>query len=409
MNLPDSIKHLHGTLYLVPFDLIEIAENDSTSGKYGFENPRRYTEQGQNDLIDSELSEVLREDIKDKGLMVPIICRWMQEEGKIQLVGGERRYRAVSYLMENNIVVKDCSQIIEDKKGNKEYAWKQASQVYASIPCQIYRTEDDFEALAYSYSENACRKNFNQGHDIALLMELRKYKAPEDKILAILQKNKSWLRDTEELIKKLDPATLNDLFEGRINLLAAIKLSSIESVEERSEIRERANVISEEKNKVRSERDERRIERANREKEIALVEVKVATVQGSDEEISEAEHTFDKANAKVADAVTRQKENRKSTKGKDVIAAIKSSGNSNGSSEASKPKSLTQNKIKNNYLDYLTRVQRNDCACLESEPMFSLPDKIEKTDVLKTIVKIIKGIHDGDEDCSKILKKCFPN
>ena len=82
MNLPDSIKHLHGTLYLVPFDLIEIAENDSTSGKYGFENPRRYTEQGQNDLNDSELSEVLREDIKDKGLMVPIICRWMQEEGK---------------------------------------------------------------------------------------------------------------------------------------------------------------------------------------------------------------------------------------------------------------------------------------------------------------------------------------
>lgn len=409
MNLPESVKHLHGTLYLVPFDLIEIPEKEDGLKDYGFENPRKYTEQGQNDLIDSELAEVLREDIANKGLMVPMICRWVDEENKIQLVGGERRYRALSYLIENNVLVKDCSQLIKGKGGNKEYAWKNASQVYSHVPCQIFYTENDFEALAYSYSENACRKNFNEGHEIALLLELKKYKAPEDKILCVLQKNKHWLRSTEELVKKLDPSTLNDLLEGRINLLAASKLAEIDNVEERTMIREKANQISEEKNKVRNDRDEKRIERASRQKEIASVEVKVANAQGDQEEIKEANSTLEKANAKVADAVTRQKENRKATKGKDVVAAIKSSGASLGSGADSKTKSLTQRKIQTNYLEYLTRVQRNDCSCLESEPLFELPEKIEKTDVIKAMIKVVKGIHDGDEDCSRILKKCFPS
>ena len=76
-------------------------------------------------------------------------------------------------------------------------------------------------------------------------MELRKYKATDDQILNILQKQKLWLRDTDNLVKKLDPASLNDLLEGRINRLAALKLADIDDLSEREEIRENANSIAE--------------------------------------------------------------------------------------------------------------------------------------------------------------------
>jgi len=406
MNLPESVKHLHGPMYLVPFDLIEIPEGNSESKTYEFSNPRPSTESGKRDLLDAEMSAMLRDDIKQKGLIVPLICRYVEEEDKIQLVGGERRYRALSYLIDNEISVRDTSKIIVGKSGKKEYAWGNAKDIFAFVQCQIYHTQDDFEALAYSYSENACRKNFNEGHDIALMLELRRYKASDDKILNVLQKNKTWLKEVEELVKKLDPATLNDLLEGRINALAASKLSEIDDVEQRTKVRNKANLLSDSWNRIKEIQNDRRLEKATRIQDIATVEVKVAEMNGEAKEIVEAKKTLENAKVKVADAVSRKKENAKATRGKDVVAAIRSVGIS--AADSNVKKSLNQKKINSNYIDYLSRVQRNDCSCLESEPLFEIPETIEKQDVIKTIIKIVKGIHDGEEDCSKILKKCFP-
>ena len=176
-----------------------------------------------------------------------MICRVVDGE-KIQLVGGERRYRSLSYLIDKNEFVKDPSSVNVDRKGNKEYSYKLAGEVYKDVLCQIYNTESDIEALAYSYSENACRKNLNDGHDVAILMELRRHKATDDQILSVLQKNKMWLRDTDSLVKKLDPATLNELLEGRITRQAAAKLSEIDDIDDRTEVREKAGAVSDKRN-----------------------------------------------------------------------------------------------------------------------------------------------------------------
>jgi hypothetical protein len=47
MKLPDSIQHLHGSLYLVPFTLIELPEPDGDKPGYQFQNPRSVTDRGQ--------------------------------------------------------------------------------------------------------------------------------------------------------------------------------------------------------------------------------------------------------------------------------------------------------------------------------------------------------------------------
>ena len=403
-DLPQSVKNLHGTLFLVPFNLIEVPEADQSAGNYQFYNPRLITESGQNDLIDADLSKILKEDIKNITMMVPLICRYIQETKSIQLVGGDRRYRALSQLIQKHEMVRDPSCIIEGDNGKEEYAWKVADEVYKDVICQIYNAESDLDALAYSYSENACRKNLNDGHDVALLMELRKFKATDDQILSILQKNKLWLRDTDHLVKRLDSSTLNDLLEGRINRLAAIKLSEIDDVEERNEIRETANEIAESRNEQKTMRDSRRLNRATKEKQIAEVEIQLAD-QNDEVEIEIAQANLDVANLKVSDAVSRQRENKNSTKGKDIDAASKVV---NGEDvEESKPKALKQQIIEENYIRYLTKVYKNDANCLEEEPLFNIPKQVPKKDVVMVAIRIAKAIHDGEENCYKVLKKCF--
>lgn len=404
-DLPESVKHLHGTLYLVPFSLIEIPEAEKDADNYQFTNPRLITESGQQDLMDQDLFNCLKEDIKEKTLMVPLICRYVSETKSVQLVGGDRRYRALSSLIEDKALVRDPSSVVMSEDNKMEYGFRSANYVYENVICQIYNVDNDLDALAYSYSENACRKNLSDGHDVALLMELRKYKASDDQILRILQKSKLWLRDTDNLVKKLDPASLNDLLEGRINRLAAIKLADIDDIGERNEIRETANQISEERNESKGNRDIRRLDRAIRKKEIAEVELQVAEQNDDDVEIEIAQTNLESANIKVSDAVTRQRETRNVTKGKDVDSAMK--GSKVTSTEAKPIKSLKQSVIKENYIDYLTKVYKNDGVCTEETPQYTIPKQVSRKDLLMVAIRIAKGIHNGEENCVKILQKCF--
>lgn len=403
LDLPESVKHLHGTLYLVPFDGIEVPEADKNSETYQFTNPRLITESGQSDILDVDLFNILKEDIKNKTLMVPLICRYVKETRSIQLVGGDRRYRALHALIKDREIVKDASSIVEGDDGY-EYGWRSADLVYKDVVCQIYNVDNDLDALAYSYSENACRKNLSDGHDVALLMELRKYKATDDQIISILQKNKLWLRDTDNLVKKLDPNSLNDLLEGRINRLAAIKLIDIEDVEERNQIREAANEIAETRNKSKATRDQKRLNRATRKKQIAEVDLTMAEQSDDETEIELAQSNFEDASIKVSDALARQRETRNVTKGKDIEAATKVV---KGDEKDKKVKSLKQDLIKSNYIDYMTKVYRNDGVCLEETPQYTIPKQVSRKDVLMVAIRIAKAIHNGEEDCVKILQKCF--
>ena len=393
------IKHLYGALHLVPFEMIEVSDPNVGSEGYQFSNPRLMTEQGQTDLMDLEMSSVLREDIKNKTLIAPLICR--VEGEKIQLVGGERRYRSLSYLIDKNEFVKDPSSVNVDSKGKKEYSYKLAGEVYKDVLCQIYNTESDIEALAYSYSENACRKNLNDGHDVAILMELRRHKATDDQIISVLQKNKMWLRDTDNLVKKLDPATLDELLEGRITRQAAAKLSEIEDIDDRTEIREKAGAVSDKRNSRNMSINQNRIERATKDQNIAQINLRVAETldyMGEDHcDIDKVTEELKLANTNVADAFSRQNDGVKPMLVQDIEKVMVSSDNPIS-------KFMKRDRIKHCYLDLLAKICKTGSS---DDGSFTVPSTMAGRDAIRLAMRIAKGIHDGDENCLRIVKKSF--
>ena len=396
-----EIKHLHGALYLVPFDMIELPEPEMGKDGYEFGNPRGITERGQADLTDAESSESLRNDIVNKTLMTPLVCRF-GKKGKVQLVGGERRYRALSYLMKNQVMVRDPQNIVKNEDGSSEYGWRMANYVYESVACQVYRADDDLEALAFSYSENENRQNFNSGHDVAMMLDLRRRKVGDDRILTILQKTKAWMRDTDELVGSLDPKTLGDLIEGRIDRVAAQKLSKIADLSVRKQVLEEAKGISDARNEQRQATNMRVMDKANKEMILAEMEMVAANASGSKTEVKEAAKQVQKASAMIADAMSRGRQSAKSTGSRDVDIAVRR----RMGPRAPKPdnRSLSQGKVKK-YLEFLADMRKFDS---DKKRGFEMPETMERGEVIEFVSRVVKGIHDCEEDIAKIVKKCFP-
>lgn len=273
-ELPEGVEQVSGTFYKIPFDLIQTSDDyDEEEGgsQLVFENPRRLTKKGDAELTDKQLSLELRESIKKHTLLSPLICRWAQdEEGYYpQLVGGERRYRALSYLRTKKELVNDPNNVRMNDKGEWEYARSSADKVYGKVLCQVFAVNSDLDALALAWAENKNRINLSEGHEIAEVMKLREFDATDEKILEILQRDEKWLRETDNLIENLDENTLKDLIECRIDRGSAKELAEIEDLDVREKVRVEANEVAEEFSHRKKSRFQKRVDEALKDQEIA--------------------------------------------------------------------------------------------------------------------------------------------
>lgn len=320
-NLPVGTKHLYGTLFAVPFAAIQVPEATEEDGdEYKFSNPRLLTERGQSDLMDKRVSTELRDSIKTNTLLNPLVCRWVEnDDGKLfpQLVGGDRRYRAVDFLIRKKETVTDPRSIHMGEDGQWQYKQVSADEAYATIPCQIFATSNDLDALALSWAENKNRIDLTEGHEIAEIIKLRKVGANDEKILEILQHDEKWLAESDRLIDELDDNTLDDLLESRMNRACAIELSSIEDEELREKVRIRANESALESAKKKIKRFQKQIDLALDEREIA---------EGA---VAEAEFNYDDAGLEVAAAqvVAADKKVKRSAQERDDTASVATSKN----------------------------------------------------------------------------------
>lgn len=399
VNVPERIKHLHGALYLVPFDFITVADREPAPEQKGyiFSNPRTLTERGQTDLMDKRHAEILRNDIRDRTLMYPFVCRWAETaKGEIrpQLVGGERRHRAVNKLRDDKTVVKDASSAKLNDKGEYEYDHRPADQVYEFVLCQIFSAKSDTDALALAYSENSVRMNFTEGHDVAICQELRKAGASDEKIMEIMHKDVKWLRDTDQLIAKLDEESLKDLIEDRIDRDSAKSLMEIEDIDIRKEVRLSANAESQKDASRRRARYQKKVTAALEEQEIAAGSVADATHQGDKEAITEAKTRLADADTKVNRTVTERDSKKPVTKKKHVISAAKKvTGN-----DPTNKQTLRAPKIQEHYVDYLAKIIDNDGKCPEDT------FKIDTT-TLDFGLAIAKAIMLGSTNCADVCRK----
>lgn len=425
VSLPDGIKHLHGALYLVRFDLIQVADPESVSQEeghdYEFRNARTLTQKGQATLFDKRESQKMRESIRDKTLMSPFVCRW-KFEGEdalsvkkllVQLVGGERRYRGVHWLRSKRELVKDPSTARLNDKLEYEYDFRPADQVYEYVLCQIYAVNNDIDALALSYTENDCRVQQGDGADVAMVQELRRCRASDERIMAAMSKDEKWLRDTDALITGLTENALNDLLEDRIDREGALELLKIRERhgdEGCEEARVLANEAAQKEYLKRYERHNRRIDAAMTEKEFAEAAVEEAKFQG--EGVEEAQESVAETTQKVNRTLKERDQEKPTTSGNHVRSASRQlagagthrgggSGGSNG--QANRSTMLRSPKVKECFIEPMEHLIRVGGKSPE------IDDQQADVDALTLALKLIRAINDGDSDGMEIIRLHYKN
>jgi hypothetical protein len=267
-GLPEGSRHLTGNLFMVPFSSIIAPKN----------NPRLLTERGQSDIVDKNLSSQLRESIKKNTLLNPLVCRWVKDGDKFlpMVVGGDRRYRSLDFLIRKKEMVADPRTPKVNEKGEFISRTASADEAYEFVPCQIFMCRDDLDALVLAWAENKTRINLTDGHEIVEVIQLRDNGASDAKIMEVLQQDSKWLSDTDRLIASLDSHTLADLIEGRLDRNSAVELAGIEDEKVRNQVRVAAHESSTETSGRRIARLLRRAEQAEANEDIAKGEVVLA-------------------------------------------------------------------------------------------------------------------------------------
>lgn len=362
-GIPEGCKHLYGALFSVPFSEIRTPEesDDSDNDEYQFKNPRLLTEKGQSELLDKRLSAELRESIKIRTMLNPLVCRWVRSGNSFypQLVGGDRRYRSLDFLIRKKEIVTDPGSLRLNEKGQWEYAQCSADKAYATVLCQCFYVNNDLEALALAWAENKGRINLTEGHEVAEVIKLRKVGASDEKILEILQQDEKWLSQTDSLIANLDTDTLADLLENRIDRESAYELCRIDDKDVRDKVRIAANDASKEACNRRIRRLQRQIESALETKEIAEGSIADAEFHDDEDAYSEAKSDFLEADKKVSRIIKERDETTPVTTARDVKkAAIKT-----GVREDDRPLRILSSKKIQDGLDYIDILIRAGGHC----------------------------------------------
>jgi hypothetical protein len=398
-RLPEGIKHLHGALYLIPFNMICLSEGDGEEKWNVTHNPRGMTQKGRDMINDPERASRMRNSIREKTLLAPMICRWLETDDEMipQLVGGRCRHDALSFLIKKKESVKDPNTAnFDEDTGEFTYEYRPANEVYGSdgdgIVCQIFSVTTDIEALSLAYAENACREQLTEGHDVATVIELREAGATNEEILKVLDYQEKWLKDTTKMIESLDKETLHAVIEGDIIREGAIGLSKIEDLDIRSQVRAAAKADAQEDHQKRMERLSKKYSTARDHQEIAEGELVEAEFNDAGE-VSNATQNLDEANSAVERTKKLAEGAKPVVKNKNVRAGVQTV---TGDDESGK-RCLREPKIRKFYLDTLKALSENDGE--DSDGEFAID-----TDSLQMALDVVEGILSGERDLASILK-----
>ena len=398
-RIPDGTKHLYGALFAVPFASLRTPDAEEEGGVgYKFKNPRLLTEKGQTELLDKRLSAELRESIKARTLLNPLVCRWVLDGDSYYplVVGGDRRYRALDFLIRKKEMVTDPKTLNIDDKGNWTYTQCPANEAYSTVLCQVFAVNDDLEALALAWAENKGRINLTEGHEIAEVIKLRKCGASDEKILEILQQDEKWLAESDGLIANLDADTLADLLENRIDRDSACELSNIVDLQMRNKVRAAANEASQEQCRRKINRLQKQIESALEKKEIAEGSLADAEFQEDDNAAQEAKAELSEAESKVTRTVKERDETTPVTTIKDVKRAAVESG---AKADDDRPLRILSSKKISDAVDYFDSLIKANGRCLDGT--FIAP--VEQLKLVRAVLN--NNILANDEDFKATVQR----
>ena len=373
-ELMDGVKHLHGNLYRVKRDLIQLAKPGVNPSEKAlkFANPRYIkTAKGKpvgKGLAKEEMEE-LRNAIRTEGLENPVRLRCVDaNEGLVlEIVNGERRKRNIDKLCKDN---EDCYDPAEEDI-------KKASELYDFIDCRINRM-DDRTAFKHSFTSNEKAIDIGEAATVSFVRHLRQCGEDSESIVELTGKSITWVKETDSLIG-LDDKTFEALKAEDINRKVALSLTEIKSTKDRlARLKDVKKAASVRLDKLKAKADDE-VEKAEEQQEIARAEKKVTEITGGDTEAAKEAEV--EAKKKV---VKKKKEQEKVSKRK-----VKATGKDLGKSET---KPLTRSKVEKRWNEPLPAIIRK---------------RDEEIDVEDArLAKLLcEGFFKGEEDILKLLKQ----
>lgn len=350
-NLPEGCEIVEGTnICIVPFSLMSLPDDVEYEGK-GFTNPRNITEASAASHIDAKCAKDLRDSIINHGLLTPLAVRFVTDKygkPKFMVIGGERRFRTISKLIDDNTPVSTGKDLIVHPDGELCSTQNNAKIVFNKVPCQVYFCRSDQEAYAISWAENKNRQPLTDGVEVAEVQSFRRKGYNDLFITGTLQREYNWLQITDKLLKNLDEDTLSDLLNDRIARDAAIKLLNIENVNDRKSMINKAS-------------EHVQVKKSQEAQEIVMKELQMAKdaefEAESEEERETARKDIEKAEQKYA-IVKKEQSSPRPITAKDINKAVRVTKRSEPRRDDQKVKSLKDKPVKE-FVQYLEKLIRD--------------------------------------------------
>jgi hypothetical protein len=384
----DGVQHLHGNLYRVRLDLIQLADTDLKKGDLSFSNPRTRFSGGKPKGFSKEEMSELREAIRTEGLENPLRLRWLEDE-TIQLVSGERRYRSLKKLISDKA---DCFDPATGKL-------KKAGTLYEYVDARL-SILDDREAFKVAYSGNDKAIGIGEGATIALIREYRAADWSDSEIMEATGKSITWLKDTDVLIG-LDEETFTALTNEQINRSAALDLAKIEDVNERFELLDSARNFATKRLSTMKAKLQKEAESAEHKAEVAKGDLVEAEFMGDEEAEEEAaekvEKLEEKAKNKRSQAEEIDEEPAKITS-KDLQKARKKPGANPGNGTGDANSAMTKAKIQKFWYEPCAALIKNEGNDEDGNPV-----EIDLEDAY-LVRYLCEQMEKGERDIIKMLK-----
>jgi len=387
----DGVKHLHGNLYRVRRDLIQLADNkQEKKGVLTFTNPRHILTTDKPKGFSKEEMAELREAIRTEGLENPLLLRLIEidNEKVLQLVSGERRYRSISKLCGDKA---DCYDPATSKM-------QKAEKLYEYIDVRINHM-DDKAAFKHAFSGNDKAIGIGEGATVALIREYRSAGWNDHEIMDATGKSITWLKDSDVLIG-LDDQTFSALTNEQINRSAALELAKIEDVTERLDVLETARNFASNRLAKMKKKLEKEVASAENKVELAESEAAEAEFNNDTEAQAEAE---DKAEKLQTKADRKKKEASEigddpRVTNKDLQQARKKPGANPGNGTGDSQQALTKSKIEKFWFEPCAALIKNDGNDENGDLV-----EVDLEDAY--LVKLLcESIDKGERDIFKILK-----
>lgn len=391
MELPPGVEALgEDDLFSVPFDLLNIATNEADgTGDYRWVNPR-HLGQSDNSMghgFDKPEMEELYNDIKDDGLMCPLICRWVivEESLRIQVLDGERRWRSINRQIEKN----------ERVWSRKDQQWLPAKNVHSKIPCRVIAGNDK-EALKVAFMVSDRSVAWGEGATAKLIKKLRDCKCSDKEILELTKKSTQWLKEQDDICD-LDDLTFSYLIDGKINRALALRLSKIENVERRQYWLHASYDDAVATHQEELSKADGALAKAEQKEELADAVLAEARESGDQEAIAEAKETLEEMQEKTQLRRRQRSEaSRPRAKNKNLRNAAAKVGRDEDDDEVAQP--LRPGRIRKE-VEILNKLIKDGGKDADNKPVAD----VALLEALRYCYE--HNVLGGEEDISKVLKR----